>query len=40
MIDLYRSCLDLKKQDVNLPKKEGIDRMGIYFNKKDNKKLN
>ncbi len=38
--DLYRSSLDLKKQDVNIPKKEGIDRMGIYFNKKDNKKLN
>lgn len=35
--DLYRSSLDLKKQDVNIPKEEGIDRMGIYFNKEDKK---
>ncbi len=39
--DLYRSSLNLKKQDVNIPKEEGIDRMGIYFNNKDKKsKLN
>ena len=35
--DLYRSSSDLKKQDVNIPKEEGIDRMGIYFNKEDKK---
>ena len=36
--DLFRSSLDLKKQDANIPKDEGIDRMGFYFDKKKKKK--
>ena len=35
--DLYRSSLKLKNQDINIPKGMGIDRIGIYFNKKDKK---
>ena len=35
--DLYNSSLKLRKQDENISKEEGIDRIGIYFNNKSKK---